>query len=133
MRPNVVYTPPGYDPESDESYYAAPRLQALDIKLMSEDTLSFVGYDWLDDTRFKRAHATQFVDWCYGKGAIIGETVSLIFYSWKKPDCSVIAKPKATKFATLWLGTWHHAPIVAWSDGSNVKVNFLPEYIDLVH
>lgn len=133
LRTNVVYTPSNYNPECDSSYYAAPRLAVADMHKLADDALSLVDYNWRDDARFKRANATQFVGWCFGHGAVIGETVQLVFYAWKRPDCAVIAQPRATKFATLWLGTWHHAPVIAWTAKDlNVKVNFLPQYSDLI-
>jgi hypothetical protein len=133
MRPSEVHTPDRYDPELIDSCYSAPKLHKLALRRMTSDTLLLVDYNWPDDVRFKRVHAAQFVAWCFGHGAVIGETVSLVFYSWKKPDCSVIAQPRATKFATLWLGTWHHAPILVWTDKTrSVKVDSLPKYSDLI-
>lgn len=135
MRPNTVYTPSGYDPESDSSYYNAPRLSTSDMQSLADDALSFVDYCWKDDYRFKRMNASDFVNECYGRGAVIGETVNLIFYAWKRPDFKIIEQPVATKFATLWLGTWHHAPILAWTTRNPIvkpNVNFLPKYSDLI-
>lgn len=133
MRTNVVCTPNNYNPECDSSYYAAPKLSAIDMRRLADDTLSLVDYGWPDDARFKRTNAAQFVGWCFGSGAVIGETVQLVFYVWKRLDCTAISSLTATKFATLWLGTWHHAPILAWTAKDlNVKVNSLPKYSDLI-
>ena len=133
MRNNVVYVPHGYDPDCDSSYYAAPRLEAASIDSIVSSTLSLVSCSWDSDVRFKRSHASEFVGWCFRDGIGIGETVSLVFYAWRRPEYSPIAHLEARKFATLWLGTWHHAPLIAWKSSSEAMVDFLPQYIDLIH
>ena len=140
MRTQNIYLPAGYEPDKDESYYAAPRLSEFAVQCLVNDTKGFIGHDWRGDIEFKRINTVQFVGWCFGHGAAIGETVRLVFYSWKRPGCAVIAQPKTTKFATLWLGTWHHAPLIAWTGGilavgedPRIKVDFLPKYTDLIH
>lgn len=128
MRTKSVYLPAGYDPEADESFYAAPKLSTFDVECLCDSTKSFVGHNWKVDSRFMASNACEFVDWAFGKGASIGETIVIIFYPWKE-------KVKTAKVSTLWLGTWHHAPLIAWTGGdpSVIKVDFLSEYIDLIH
>lgn len=132
MQTKNVYLPAGYDPEDDESYYAAPRLSEFDVQCLTDDTKSFLGYDWRADSRFKMLNAIEFTDWTFGKGAVIGQSVVIVFYPWKD-------RTKTSKVATLWLGTWHHAPLVVWTGGifaigdSKIRVDFLSKYIDLIH
>ena len=126
MQTRSIYVPAGYKPSEDESYYAAPRLSAFDIQCLTDDTESYCNYNWRADSRFKAFTATEFTGSAFSKGASIGESVVIIFYPWKDES-------KVSKVATLWLGTWHHAPIVAWSNGSSIKTNHLPAYIDLIH
>jgi hypothetical protein len=121
-----IYIPAGYKPGEDESYYAAPKLSAFDIQCLTYDTESYCNYDWRADSRFRAFTATEFTEFAFNKGASIGESVVIIFYPWKDES-------RVSKVATLWLGTWHHAPIVVWSDGSSIKTDSLPEYIDLIH
>jgi hypothetical protein len=121
-----IYIPAGYKPNEDESYYAAPKLSAFDIQCLTDDTESCCNYNWKADSRFRAFTATEFTESAFSKGASIGESVVIIFYPWKDES-------KVSKVATLWLGTWHHAPIVVWSDGSSIKTEFLPQYIDLIH
>jgi hypothetical protein len=127
-----IYVPAGYKPDEDESYYAAPKLSQLDIQCLTDETKGYCSavysdnYNWRTDCRFKAVNAPEFAECEFRKGASIGQSVVVIFYPWK--DAS-----KVSKVATLWLGTWHHAPIVVWSSGSSIKVNPLPQYIDLIH
>jgi len=132
MRMNSVYLPSGYDPLLHESYFQAPKLSEFDVQCLIDSTKSLIGHDWKIDARFIASNAAEFVDWSFDKGAVIGEAIAIIFYPWRE-------KVKTAKIATLWLGTWHHTPLVAWSGGilaigdPKVKVDFLPKYIDLVH
>ena len=127
-----IYVPAGYKPDEDESYYAAPKLSQLDIQCLTDETKGYCSaiysdnYNWRTDCRFKAVNALEFAECEFRKGASIGQSVVIIFYPWKDPD-------KVSKVAALWLGTWHHAPIIVWSNGSNIKVNSLPQYIDLIH
>lgn len=126
LRTNNVLLPLGYRPDEDESYYAAPKLSELDIGCLMDSTKSFIDYNWRDDKRFSRGSATDFVNWSFGRGAVIGESIAIMFYSWKSDA--------TTKVATLWLGTWHHTPIIVWGSRlDNVRIDFLSNYIDLVH
>lgn len=137
-RTGQIYLPSDYNPDSDESYYAAPRLSNSQLDQISQQTVSLVTTDWSDlkTTKFIRTAVVDFVRLSFQTGAAIGETVEIVFYPWKDRDTA--SKLVATKFATLWLGTWHHAPMVAWTAGIlmvgeiNVKVNFLPKYSDLI-
>lgn len=126
FRTNNVLLPSGYKPDEDESYYAAPKLSEFDIECLINSTKSFVDYNWRNDKRFSAGSAVNFVGSSFGMGAVIGESVAIMFYSWKKDA--------TTKVASLWLGTWHHAPIIVWGSRlDNVRIDFLPSYIDLIH
>jgi len=126
MQTLSISVPPGYRPEDDESCYAAPKLSSFDVQCLVDWTEAHSNYNWRNDARFKALNAVEFTELKFRKGASIGESVVIIFYPWKDEE-------RVSKVATLWLGTWHHAPLVAWSDGSEVKTEFLPEYIDLIH
>lgn len=126
MQTCSIYVPTGYKPTEDESYYAAPKLSEFDIRCLTDDTESYCNYDWRADNRFMAFNAIEFTESAFNRGASIGESVVIIFYPWKDES-------KVSKVATLWLGTWHHAPIVVWSNGSSIKTDSLPEYIDLIH
>lgn len=132
MRTGSVYIPAGYKPDDDESYYAAPKLSEFDLQCLADETKSFIGHNWRADNRFRILNAVEFADWEFGRGASIGESVVIVFYPWKD-------KTKTSKIATLWLGTWHHSPLVAWTGGifaignPKVRVDYLSNYIDLVH
>lgn len=120
-----ICVPSGYKPEEDESYYAAPQLENSSFKWLADNTRSFIGHDWRNDPRFLSGSASKFVDYSFKDGAVIGQCVVVVFYSYKDGG--------TTKVSSLWLGTWHHAPIVAWANSFEIKVNFLPKYIDLIH
>lgn len=132
MQTCSIYIPAGYKPDEDESYYAAPKLSQFDIQCLTDETEGCYSAiynndcNWRVDGRFKAVNALEFAECEFRKGAFIGQSVVIIFYPWKDES-------KVSKVATLWLGTWHHAPIVAWSNGSSIKVDPLPEYIDLIH
>ncbi len=130
MRTGSLHLPSGYDPAADESFYSAPKLSALDLECLVDSTRLLIGHNWRVDARFMASNSSEFVDWAFGKGASIGESIAIIFYPWKD-------SVRTAKIATLWLGTWHHAPLVAWASdagsGSNVKIEPLAEYIDLIH
>lgn len=131
--------PEGYRPDDDRSCYNAPRLSDLSIKSLKSDAEAVFLRGWKFEKTFQRLNAFDFVSQFFGKGAAIGEAVAVIFYPWKQENsCSSGEDVEASKFAVLWLGTWHHAPIVAWLSaisGSEpeAKVDFLPKYTDLIH
>ena len=126
MRTQSIYVPAGYKPNDDESYYAAPKLSAFYTQCFIDDAEMYWDYNWRADDRFKAVSSVEFTEQTLGGGASIGLSVVAIFYPWKNED-------KVSKVAAVWLGTWHHAPIVARNEGSGIKIEFLPEYIDLVH
>jgi hypothetical protein len=130
MRTGSIYLPCNYRPEDEQSWYSAPRLSELELCSLSECTMTFAGHNWKADSRFMASNAIEFTDWAFRKGASIGEAIVIIFYPWKE-------KRKTAKTATLWLGTWHHAPLIAWIGGmvadQNVTVDALPKYLDLIH
>lgn len=132
MRTGSVYIPADYKPDDDESYYAAPKLSEFDLQCLADETKSFIGHNWRSDSRFRMLNAVEFTDWEFGRGASIGESVVIVFYPWKD-------RTKTSKIATLWLGTWHHSPLVAWTGGilaignPKIRVDYLSKYIDLVH
>ena len=130
----LLWLPNGYLPGHDESYYAAPKLEADRIKLLRDrGTIPTVEHG-NDDRSFKKLPAVDFVCWDLGGYASIGSVIDIGFYSWKKPDCNEIHEAVGTKFASVWLGTWHHAPILAWrlAKSPAITVDSLPKYSDLI-
>ena len=125
MRTKSVYLPEGYKPTEDESFYCAPRLSSLDIQCLTDEAARYCGYNWRANDECYAGDSIEFTAHILLNAASIGQVVVIFFYPW--------VNDKATKVAALWLGTWHHAPVVAWSDGSKVSVDFLPQYIDLIH
>jgi hypothetical protein len=126
MRTQSIYVPAGYRPKDDESYYAAPRLSAFDVQCLADSAEMYWDYNWKADDRFKAVDSTEFTGQSLGNGASIGASIVVIFYPWKDES-------KVSKAVALWLGTWHHAPIAVCSDGSSIKIDSLPQYIDLIH
>jgi hypothetical protein len=126
MRTQNIYVPAGYRPKDDESYYAAPKLSAFDVQCLTDSAEMYWDYNWKADDRFKAVDSTEFTGESLGNGASIGVSIVVIFYPWKDES-------KVSKVAALWLGTWHHAPVVICNDGSSIKTEFLPQYIDLIH
>ena len=131
--PGTVYLPPGYYALSDENYYAAPRLD-LQQKQNLQSYVSLLGrIDWSLNGTFFVGSVSQFVDSRFHLGAPVGTTVDIVYYSWSNLE--------ARKFAALWLGTWHHSPLLVWVKARKpedqaepvVKFDFLPKYIDLIH
>ena len=135
--PGTVYLPPRYYAPLDENYYAAPRLDLQQKQDMQSHTLQLSGMDWgfrlLFGGTFFVGSVSQFVDSRFHLGAPVGTTVDIVYYSWSNLE--------ARKFATLWLGTWHHSPLLVWTKAKKpedqaepvVKFDFLPKYIDLIH
>lgn len=126
MRTQNIYIPAGYRPSDDKSYYSAPKLSALDIQCLIDSAERYWDYNWKADDRFRAVNSIEFTEQTLGNRASIGASIIVVFYPWKDES-------KVSKVAALWLGTWHHAPIAAWNDGGKIGVDFLPQYIDLIH
>lgn len=130
MRTESTHLPDGYNPSFEQSWYSAPRLSESELRSLSKCATAFVGHSWKVDARFMASNAIEFTDWAFHNGASIGEVIVIIFYPWRE-KCST------AKVAALWLGTWHHAPLVAWTTSlpavQDIKVEALPRYIDLIH
>lgn len=131
--PGIVYLPPRYFAPLDENYYSGPRLEPEQRQDMQSHTLQLSGMDWSLSGPFFVGSVGQFVDSRFHLGTPVGTTVDIVYYSWSNLE--------ARKFATLWLGTWHHAPLLVWIQAKKpnvstepaVKFDFLPKYIDLIH
>jgi hypothetical protein len=113
----------GYDPLSDDSYWNSktmdidylkmllaatlPRVKALDFSCSVSAPKSYLA--------FEERHLE------------FGLTVPIMFYPFSQ-------KKDTKKYSLLWLGTWHHAPIVVWKEDKWVRFNGekLPHYIDLL-
>lgn len=130
----LQWLPEGYLPDDDESYYSAPKLESERIQLLGDRVITLTAKHWNDDRSFKKLPAVDFVCWDLGGQASIGLVIDIGFYSWKKPDCSEIHEAVATRLACVWLGTWHHAPLLAWRKAESASINFdsLPKYSDLI-
>jgi hypothetical protein len=128
------FVPEGYDPDSDESYFSAPRLEDERIKFLNERILVLTSTGWLKDLSFKKLNAVDFVCWDLAGQASIGSVVDIAFYKWERDGDEYLTDLPATKFASVWLGTWHHAPLVAWRQAKSpaIKVEPLPKYSDLI-
>ena len=130
----VCLLPEGYDPHSDESYFSAPRLQTQHTKFISERALTVTADSWFTDLSFRKLNAVDFVCWDLAGQASIGAVVDIAFYKWERVDDDYIDEVPATKLASVWLGTWHHSPIVAWRQAKSpaIKLESLPKYSDLI-
>jgi len=128
------FLPEGYDPESDESYYAAPQLEDHYVKFLSERVLTLVSANWFTDLSFRKLSTVDFVCWDLAGHASTGSVIDIAFYPWKRDDNSDTLVATATKFASIWLGTWHHAPVIAWRQAGSaaIKVESPPKYSDLI-
>jgi hypothetical protein len=130
----VCLLPDGYDAHSDESYFTAPRLEACHGKYLSERILAVTAGTWFTDLSFRKLNAIDFVCWDLAGQASIGAVVDIAFYKWERVDDDYVNEVPATKLASVWLGTWHHSPIVAWRQAKSpaIKLESLPKYSDLI-
>ena len=130
----LQWLPEGYLPDDDESYYSAPRLEHERIQLLGERATVLTAKNWNADRSFRRLPAVDFVCWDLGGQASIGLVIDIGFYSYRRHDKVVDDDEKVTKFASVWLGTWHHAPLLAWRKAKPATINFdsLPKYSDLI-
>jgi hypothetical protein len=130
----VCLLPEGYDAHSDESYFSAPRLEAEHTKFLGERALTVTASNWFADLSFRKLNAIDFVCWDLAGQASIGAVVDIVFYKWERVDDGYIDEVPATKLASVWLGTWHHSPIVAWrhAKSATIKLESLPKYSDLI-
>lgn len=113
----------GYDPEAEESFYKAPPLGEGAISWLGDCALAAEDAGrW--ESPSSASPASQFVGSNFYGRVPIGEVVKLLFFAW--------GKSSATKAAALWLGTWHHAPIVACCNAGKLTVQSLPAYSDLI-
>lgn len=130
----VRLLPEGYKPEADESYYAAPKLEDYHVQFLTERAICIASGDWFRDLSFRKLNAVDFVCWDLAGQASIGNVVDIVFYPWERNGDNYINEVPATKLASVWLGTWHHSPIIAWRTAKSpaVKVETLPAYSDLI-
>lgn len=129
LRTGFRYLPMYYYPEKFESFYSSPRLSQYSVESMIAEVKDLMDHPWMRESRFRTGTAASFVDLEFHKGAAIGETVAIVFYPYG--PAPIDEKPQ--KAAMLWLGTWHHAPLVAWSANGRASSTFLPKYVDLIH
>lgn len=129
----TVYLPPRYYSTLDESYFCSYRLDSGQQRGLHDNTLKLVTVTSLAGTNFFAGSVAQFVDSTFELGAPIGMTFDIAYYAWSNLE--------VRKLATLWLGTWHHAPLLVWAKAPKagdqtqpvVKFNPLPKYMDLIH
>lgn len=133
VKGRTLELPPGYDSTLDESYYCAPRLNAKQRHRLYLHTLELTDLRSINGTQFFVGSVSHFVSCEFDLGAPIGATIDIAYYSWSNLEVH--------KLATLWLGTWHHAPLLVWakvgelgdSTAPTVKFSPLPKYMDLIH
>jgi hypothetical protein len=132
-RGRILELPPGYDSTLDESYYCAPRLNLEQQRKLYLHTVELADLRSINATQFFVGSVSHFVSCEFDLGAPIGTTIDIAYYSWSNLEVH--------KLATLWLGTWHHTPLLVWikaskpvdSTGPTVKFSPLPKYMDLIH
>jgi len=126
--------PADYDADSDESYFSAPRLEDFHLQSLRERITCLVSTQWFTDFSFRKLNAVDFVCWDLAGQAPVGTVVDIAFYKWERNGDDYLNDVPATKFASVWLGTWHHAPIVAWRRANSTVIKFesLPKYSDLI-
>lgn len=129
LKTGIRYLPMNYCPEKFESFYSSPKLSQCAINSMITEVKDLVNHPWMRESQFRTGTAASFVDLEFHKGAAIGETVAIVFY----PYGPTPENQRPQKAAMLWLGTWHHAPLVAWSASGKASSACLPKYIDLIH
>jgi hypothetical protein len=138
-KPSEILLPRGYDPRLDESYYNAPPLSDQSTDLLKSRASATPGLTEQDviqclSKNFYQGSTSDFVDATL-KRALCGSVIELVFYTWVRHDFRPYVQPVVTRFACLWLGTWHHCPIIAWTVmqyHNPVNVEHLPKYIDLI-
>lgn len=130
----LQWLPDGYLPDDDESYYSAPKLEPERLMLLGKRATILTAKHWNDDRSFRKLNAIDFVCWELGGQASIGLVIDIGFYSYKRHDQPDKEDETGTKFASVWLGTWHHAPILAWrqAKSSSATIDSLPKYSDLI-
>lgn len=128
------FLPDGYDAESDESYFSAPRLAAEHERFLRERVLVLTANDWFKDLSFRKLNAVDFVCWDLAGQATIGTVIDIAFYKWERVNDDYVDEVPATKFASVWLGSWHYSPIIAWRQAKSpaIKLESLPKYSDLI-
>lgn len=129
----IVRLPETYNPDDDESYYRAPKLSPVSMELLKTRLEGISIGSWVGDIRFKKTNVHEFINSYICGGAYIGSTVDIAFYRWRRFSQG-LDQFDTTKLAVVWLGTWHHCPIVFWRSigESKVRIDYLPKYLDLV-
>ena len=133
VKGRTLELPPGYDPNLDESYYCAPRLSLEQQHKLYLHTAKFIGSDSINISQFFVGSVSHFIACEFDLGAPIGATIDIAYYSWSNLE--------VRRLATLWLGTWHHTPLIAWakvgklgdSTEPAIRFDYLPKYMDLIH
>ena len=135
---SIAFVPVGYDPRLEESYYCAPPLSDQWRNSLSK-RIAYANWSLQADSDFERIDVSAFVKSLPDRRAPVGCAVDLLFYKWVRHDLRGNAEDSPTRFATLWLGTWHHCPLLFWRNNdvtikseALVKVDRLPRYLDLI-
>lgn len=120
---SVVIPVPNYDPEDDSSFYSAESMNSGELLDVLNHMIS--AYPDVVDVPFTFNEKGKFVN-SRDHITMIGSTVGLLFYPYSS---SLI-----TKHCALWIGTWHHSPIVYWraSDTKKIRCEKIPQYADLI-
>jgi hypothetical protein len=126
--------PAGYDASSDDSYFSAPKLEDFYVQSLKEQISTLTSNQWFTNQSFRKLNAIDFVCWDLAGQAPIGTVVDIAFYKWERNGDEYLTEVPATKFASIWLGTWHHAPVVVWRSAASLafRVETLPAYSDLI-
>lgn len=116
---------PDYDPESIDAFLTKSRLRFSDLDRELLNTA--VAFDCLSNV-VQNTSPDPFT-YCRNKtqSRKVGTVVPMFFY---KPG-----RDRVLRYAVCWLGTWHHAPVIAWTDRSAIngrKIESLPFYSDLL-
>jgi hypothetical protein len=114
-----------YDSESIDAFLTKER---LDHSLLQDAVFGvIVDYVFASDIPNYK-FATDPFTFCRAKDQSrdVGLVVPMVFH---RPNSDLI-----TKHAACWLGTWHHAPVIAWNNRkeAEIKVEKLPFYSDLL-
>lgn len=135
---SIVFLPTEYDPRLEESYYGAPPLSDQWRNMLSK-RIAEAEWSLQTDSDFEKTDVSAFVKSFPDRRAPVGCAVDLLFYRWVRHDLRENAEDSPTRFATLWLGTWHHCPLLFWrksdvtiGNQALVKVDRLPRYLDLI-
>jgi hypothetical protein len=128
------FLPANYDAGSDESYFSSPKLEEFCVQSLKERIACMIRDQWFTDVSFRKLNAVDFVCWDLAGQAPAGTVIDIAFYKWERSGDDYLNNIPATKFASVWLGTWHHAPVVVWrqAGSSVIKTEIPPAYSDLI-